>query len=217
MRRPTYGYLYKELIKKGMLRTIWFDGRHLIKEYRFLTWLGDIRRPWARDHRCLTKLNECDVLAPMSYGVDRPTKEIIRHRREFVSGTQVRELDSEKQNALVTYLVAMHAAQVTNGDVSYDNLLITDDGRMLFIDFGRGRVFRYKSPLFYLNVGKELARIRRRLLTGEPSKWSSFLAQYIKTSQYPSWAWRIIWFSAQYWLRRWKGEEMQPMKEGLSA
>ena len=189
---------------RGTLRTVWSDGEHIIKKYKRVRWPGDTRRPWILEHRCLTRLHSRGVPAPLSWGIDHVSKGTVLYRRQFVHGSILADLDNSKSNALADHLSAIHGAGVTTNDIALDNILITDKGQMIFVDYGRGRVFHFRSPLFYFYVGKELARVRRRLFPESADTWTKFCERYGHNTHYPSWGWLVIRISSKYWLKRWR-------------
>jgi len=107
-------------------------------------------------------------------------------------------------DSLASYLCAVHAAGVVNCDISPGNIIIADDGRLMLIDFGRSRIFPFRGLLFYWYVGKELARIRRRVFFADKDKWLRLCHAYHKrVSLYPAVLWSVIRLSARFWMRLW--------------
>lgn len=202
--------LCRERVARGTLRTVWSDGQRIIKQYRRVRWPGDTRRPWMLEHRCLARLNLCGVPAPASFGIDRVRRGVILHQRQFVPGTPLTSMEPPWDGLFADHLCSVHGAGVTTNDIALDNMLITEDGRMMCVDYGRGRTFRFKSPLFYFYVGKELARTRRRIFPESPENWVKFCRRYRENARYPSWGWHICRISTRYWLARWKIGRIDP-------
>ena len=185
------------------IRSVFRDGREIIKEYRRLSWPGDLRRRWKREHQALLRLSQRGVLAPRTFGYESPERGLILHRREFIAGERLQTIEDIPGHEFAAHVAAIHRAGVTNGDASLDNLLLTDRRQILFIDYGRASVFLVRGPLFYFHVGKELARIRRRLFAHSLARWRMFLADYRRCSTYPAWGWAVTASALSYWLRRW--------------
>lgn len=187
---------------KGTLRTVGYDGRHIIKEYKVVSWPPDLRRPWVREHKALLRLLKSSVLAPITLGFES-SRRTVRYRREYIKGDTVTELSENNLDDLAHHIAAIHAAGVTNGDVALDNLLITEKGEIILIDYGRAHVAYFSSPLFFFNLGKELARIRRRLFNDCPQNWQRFITPYCQTAKYPQWGQIIAQWSFKCWLIHW--------------
>jgi serine/threonine protein kinase len=184
----------------------WTVCRHenvLVKVYRLHQWTSLLRRPWAREHSALKRLNQRGVFSPQTYGYESQRSRTIRYRREFLHGHSVHALSQEQVSHFGAHLAALHSVGLTNGDVSYGNLLLADGKGLLLIDFGRARTFMFTSPLSFSSFGKELARVRRRLFPTDASTWHVFLADYVRAA--PSGrALRFTRWSLSFWLRRWQ-------------
>ena len=196
-------HVLKRRIDPELSWTVQREGDVLLKEYCLHRWWGFVKRPWRREHGALSRLNKRQVPAPQTLGFDTPRFGVVRYRRGFVPGRAVDGLRQEQVLALSAHFRALHGAGVTNGDVSYPNLLLADGGEFMFIDYGRAHVFFMRSPLFHFYVGKELARARRRLFPSDVSQWRIFVSAYMRAVALPSWALAITRWSLSYWLRRW--------------
>ncbi len=188
---------------KGVEWKVWRRGDELVKEYRIVGFLGHFKRRWRKEHRALRRLNRRGVPSPPDYGFDSPRRGEVRFRHGYVDGEVLHGLDNCSMEELADLFLSIHRARVTSGDAAEDNLLMSDRGELMLIDFGRARVFVLRSPLFYFNVGKELARIRKRLLAGDPGRWREFLRAYRAKSTDPAWGRRLIERARRYWMRRW--------------
>jgi hypothetical protein len=193
----------KQRVVKKTLRSVHIDGRQVIKDYERLGWPGDLKRPWRKEHRALVRLEKHGVPAPRSYGIERTGPGRVRFRRECIPGRSVLRLRDADLAPLAAHLAAIHAARVAVCDMALDNLLVVADGRIVCIDYGRARVFSFRSPLFYTYIGKELARIRLRLFDGEPGPWHTLCAAYMAATRYPPWGRRLIKSASRFWLWRW--------------
>jgi tRNA A-37 threonylcarbamoyl transferase component Bud32 len=189
---------------KGTLRTVWREDDQIVKEFRIVSWPPDFRRPWRREHKALDRLNRQGVFAPTTYGFRSLRPGVVQYRRQYIAGELLQKDCENRSKDLPAHFAAIHAVGVTNGDAALDNILVTEEKQFVLIDYGRARIALIKGPLFYLNVGKELARIRRSIFGNDPSQWESFLEAYARIAEYPSWAWLFIHRALFYWLRRWR-------------
>ena len=136
----------------------------IIKRYKILTLKGFIKGRWRREHAALLRLEAKNVPAPRTHSVTREAKNIYTHQREKLSGTPLLTWDSDKAEELGRYIARVHQAGVTLGDMATDNFLITDAGHLVFIDYGRARVFVWRGVTFYWHASKDLARTKQYLL-----------------------------------------------------
>lgn len=136
----------------------------IIKRYNILTLKGFIKGRWRREHAALLRLEAKGVPAPKTHSVTREAKSIYTHQREKLSGTPLLTWDSDKAEELGRYIARVHQAGVTLGDMATDNFLITDAGHLVFIDYGRARVFLWRGLAFYWHASKDLARTKQHLL-----------------------------------------------------
>jgi tRNA A-37 threonylcarbamoyl transferase component Bud32 len=188
---------------RGTLRIVGYQSGHIIKEYIRRNWPGDLRRPWVREHKALTRLEKCGVRAPRSFGYRRNGRKVGYHR-EFVPGSKIEKLADETLEACVAHLAEIHLCAVTVCDPSRDNLIMAPSGRVLFIDYGRARTFKFRTPLFFFYVGKELVRMYRETLHEDDELWHKAIAAYERHTDYRWWSRRLIDFSINYWFRRWR-------------
>ena len=190
---------------------VWREDNVLYKEFRIHRWRNFLlNRRWSREHQALRRLNKHRVPSPHSYGHKMTRLGLLRYTREFLAGATVDALDQQAVLALSDCFRSIHGVGVTNGDASLENLLRADSGELMLIDYGRARVFLLRGPLFYFNVGKELARVRRRLFPVDVKQWGVFFSAYMQSATCPPWARRLRQWSLSYWLHRW-GIEPEPL------
>jgi hypothetical protein len=127
----------------------------------------------------------------------------VIYRREFIPGTIVSRLSHGQIDTLAQYIAAIHEAGVTICDPSIQNLVIRADGGLVFFDFCRARTFRFKGPLFFWYVGKEMPRIFRALLKEDQEQWKVFRKRYQEIAKYRPREWFLVSLSEKYWSRRW--------------
>lgn len=139
------------------------EGR-IIKHYKILTLKGFIKGRWRREHAALLRLEAKNVPAPRTHSVTREAKNFYTHQREKLSGTPLSAWDNDKAEELGRYIARVHQAGVTLGDMATDNFLVTDAGQLVFIDYGRARVFLWRGVTFYWHASKDLARTKQYLL-----------------------------------------------------
>jgi len=81
-------------------------------------------------------------------------------------------LTRDKNGAL---MAKIHDAGVTTDD-PHRNILIRDpDGRLIFLDFSRARIFLRWNPLLMAGIVVDLQRFLRAGLCGDTWLWERFL------------------------------------------
>lgn len=183
--------------------TVSRKGPLLIKEYARVGLIFPLNRRWKREHFALKRLEEAGMATSRSQGYLSPQKGTIVHTRTFIDGEPLCGLSLEQTQELGRHLAAMHNARVTHGDLSLDNLLLTTQGDMQCIDYGRARTFAIRGPFLFSNAGKDVARARRRLFPDSDENWQRFLTSYREHIQFSSWGKCIALKSLQHWLKQW--------------
>jgi tRNA A-37 threonylcarbamoyl transferase component Bud32 len=150
----------------------------IIKRYKILTLRGFIKGRWRREHAALLRLEAKNVPAPKTHSVTCEAKNIYTHQREKLSGTPLLAWDNDKATELGRYIAQVHQAGVTLGDMATDNFLMTDAGNLVFIDYGRARVFLWRGLAFYWHASKDLARTKQNLLAKDADLIRAFYSGY---------------------------------------
>ncbi len=189
-----------------MVRTVGFRSGCIFKEFVREKFPGDLRRPWRREHKALIRLEQKGVEAPRSFGYRRDGRGTISYYREFVPGQSVDQIGAEILSPLVKHLADIHCAGIIVGDLIPDNLIKIADSQVMFIDFGRARTFRFRSPLFFFHAGKELVRIYREALLKDKELWRCAQSLYDENARWSRAGKSIIRFAERYWFRYWNEE-----------
>lgn len=202
MNPPEHPDHLRSRLVRGTQRRVWLQDNTIVKEFQRISWPGDIRRPWRREHKALKKLEETGVNAPVSFGYKSTGAGVIQLRRKYTEGRILKRLEAKTINAVAAHLSKIHFANVVTCDPKADNFLITKEGELMCIDYGRARVFSHKGPYFYWYVGKEMHRISYALYRKTPELWRPFITSYKAACNYPAWGWKIVRTSLNVCLRR---------------
>ena len=157
------------------------DGAYILKKFEIPWPVTRFRRPWEVEHQALTRLPE--GLAPRSFGFSEIIRDGVRTvwlAKEFVPGHTLAVFAPEDIPLVASLMGQLHRQLVVTDDASIANFLKTSDGRMIFLDLGRARLFNRKHPLFYVQVGAELAKFRREGLAWNHALWHSFIRHYFR-------------------------------------
>jgi tRNA A-37 threonylcarbamoyl transferase component Bud32 len=181
------------------------DGREIVKRFVHHKGRRDWRRVWQREDCALRRLEGLPVPKTHGYCKNRSAEgpEYIL-RKQYIAGTPLTTLTTQEAQDMGTLLARIHERGVVTGDPSHENFLRAIDGELYFIDFGRARTWRMRTPLFYLYAGKDLARLYRTGLPGRADLWPVFLQAYRATfSLAHPWDW-LLSASLHYWRHRWR-------------
>ena len=141
------------LIKKGAEANLYLENWHnrkavlkqrLSKEYRIPEIDEKIRfQRTMREPPIIHKAKEAGVPTPTIYMIDIPDATIIM---EFVKGKQVKQvlgsLSGEERRSLCRHIGnligRLHTYGIIHGDLTTSNMILTPDGKVVFVDFGLG-------------------------------------------------------------------------------
>ncbi len=142
------------------LRSVYRVGNHLVKTFEYPEGAKPHSRPWERERAALLRLY--GEKAEAETGIFERT-EAGMHRvcfvRPFVEGTTVETFAREEMPAVAALMADLHARGVVTDDANAGNFLRTPGGRLVFMDFGRARIYRGQAPAWM--VGKEIAKLFR--------------------------------------------------------
>lgn len=166
------------------LREVFRLGRHhVLKRFTIPLACRNFRRPWIREHEALARLDGWSAPRTVGYVEDHDEqRRIVRYVREYVSARPVVAIDESVLREMATLLAGFHRRCVITDDALLQNFMRTRDGRLIFIDMGRARVFRPRSPLILPGVALELTKFRRASLAGDEAQFSAFLSAYGESS-----------------------------------
>lgn len=171
----------------------------IIKHYKVITLKGFLRARWRREHNALLRLAEHNVPAPKTHFVLANAKNVFTHQRESLPGFALTGWNSERAAELGHYIASVHRAAVTLGDMALDNFLITNTGRLVFIDYGRARVFLWRGFFFYIFASKDLLRTTQKLLANNPDLGAIFSENYRKALGFSSISMNLMRFFQRFW------------------
>ena len=165
---------------KETLRSVFrVDERYVAKKFEIPLAARRYRRPWLAEDACLRRLDGRG--APRSFGWCEETagdQRVVWLVKEFVAGEPVETFAATDLPAAARLMAGVHAQAIITDDASAGNFLRTLGGEMQFLDFGRAKLFRRPGLGFDLNVGWELAKLRREGFRRDISLWNAFVPLY---------------------------------------
>lgn len=171
---------------RGVHREVFLTGDgHVIKRYTHEGRPPLIRRPWVQEHRALSRLQGRGAPLPVGYFSDmsagRRRVTLVRH---FVEGAPVGVLEASVLGEIANLMARFHDAGVTTDDAHRHNFIRGANGALVFLDFGRARIFSRHSPLLFAGVAVDLHRFYRAALKRDQDLWEEFLDAYFRHSAF---------------------------------
>jgi len=168
------------------------DDTYIVKKFEIPLAVSTYRRPWITEDKGLRRLaGDC---APVSYGFMETIdgdRRIAWLAKEYVRGQTMDKFNDDDIPAAAHLMARLHNHMIITDDANVHNFLKTPGGRMIFVDLGRARIFIWRSPWLYLNIGWELAKLRREGFQWETRHWRTFKNLYF-TEFSCSWPWRFL-------------------------
>lgn len=146
-----HGLMRTMLIKKGAEASLYLETWHcrkvvfkrrLVKKYRVPELDREIRiQRTKHEPSIIHKAKEAGVPTPIIYMIDLASSTIIM---EFVEGKRLKEildhLLPEERKGLCRYIGMLvgrlHKSGIIHGDLTTSNMILTPEGKVVFIDFG---------------------------------------------------------------------------------
>jgi tRNA A-37 threonylcarbamoyl transferase component Bud32 len=171
---------------RGVHREVFLTGDgHVVKRYTHEGRPPLIRRPWIQEHRALSRLQGQGAPLPVGYisevSAGRRRVILVRH---YVEGAPVKAIEASILEEIAALLVRFHDAGVTTDDAHRHNFIRNANGNLVFLDFGRARIFARHSPLLFAGVAVDLHRFYRAALKRNQDLWERFLDAYFRQSAF---------------------------------
>lgn len=174
------------------------DGCYEVKKYEMPLDNRFYRRPWLVEDACLRRLDGDG--APRSFGWHEETEldqRVVWLVKEYIAGESLCSFAETDIPAVACLMARIHSLRIITGDPKPQNFILSLDGRMLFPNFGRAKIYRFCSPVFFLCIGGELAKLRREGFQWDPALWNQFRSLYFKALHFPVLSRALIWASCE--------------------
>ena len=191
---------------RGVHREVFLTGDgHVVKRYTHEGRPPLIRRPWVQEHRALSRLQGRGAPLPVGYVSERSAGRrrviLVRH---FVAGAPVGILEASVLEEIANLMARFHEAGVTTDDAHRHNFIRGANGDLVFLDFGRARVFSRHSPLLFAGVAVDLHRFYRATLKRDQELWEKFLDAYFRRSAFGRRGQRVVRRLLAFDMRRYR-------------
>jgi hypothetical protein len=173
---------------KNMVRNVYvLDERVLIKTFTEHPGKRDRRTPWVREHNALQWLMGLPV--PASLGCDtvrrRDGRAMFVLRKEYLPGEPLETLNARSIRQFAELMGGIHARGVVANDPARANVLQGNDGRLAVLDFGKARLFRWKTPRFWWYIGKEHCLVLKSFCKGDARAFGEYHVHYLESRDAP--------------------------------
>lgn len=139
-------------------------------------------KKWEIEHRALVEVAKLDPAAQVSHGYVSD-KDFVYHYKSYVAGTEYKSLTKASVSALAKCIKTIHKAGVITRDVNSGNIVETNTGEYVFIDFGRARTFARKGLRFRHMQLTELLQVQRNLFAKDSEGYRDFWRHYFEGRQ----------------------------------
>ncbi len=191
---------------KNTVRNVYvLDERVLIKTFTEHPGRRDRKKPWAQEHKALQWLKGLPV--PASHGCDvvqrRDGRSMFVLRKEYLPGAPMESLNAQSIRQFAELMSAMNARGVVANDPARANVLQRSDGGLAMFDFGKTKLFRWKTPRFWWYLGKEHCQVLRGFCKLDTQAFREYHEHYLQTLHAPT-GWRRVLMRRGFfrWCRR---------------
>jgi len=139
------------------------------------------KREWVIEHDIIQFLSKLGIAVPKSYGYFADEHRAAIYK-EYVPGRLLNNFDGLAER-LAQLFAALHEAMVITRDAHNKNVIETDGGELMFIDFGKARVFKSGNFIYWATLVREHFFIKSKLLENKAT-YERFLNFYLKSFSY---------------------------------
>lgn len=183
---------------KNTVRNVYvLDERVLIKTFTEHPGKRDRKTPWAQEHKALQWLKGLPV--PASHGCDtvrrRDGRDMFVLRKEYLPGAPLETLNAPAIHLFAELMGAMNARGVVANDPARANVLQRSDGSLAMFDFGKAKLFRWRTPRFWWYLGKEHCQVLRGFCKADANAFREYHIHYMQTPHAPDgWRRALMWW-----------------------
>ncbi len=165
--------------KKKVLREVYLAGENYVfKRYLFKAKpIFYLTKPWEVEANALRHSDGLPVPKHIATyaGIGQDgLQEFVLHRT-LIPGDKIDHLNDQSVEGMAEVLAAIHCRGVVTRDATIQNFIISGEGKICFIDFGKARI--HHLPSFY-DIGSELARFFHGTLFYDLGLWAKFINHY---------------------------------------
>lgn len=146
------------------------------------------RKPWEIEVRALQRLGSdyAAILVGLLEKKDADSRKFF-FIKKYVPGAPLEFFSVADMADVAREMAFIHSKGIITDDANVGNFIREPSGRILFLDFGRTRIFSGKCVAPAYAVGKELAKLYREGCGYDSVLWNAFLPEYYKCAGTGMW------------------------------
>ncbi|GEM_PF-1086270 len=140
-------------------------------------------KPWLAEAQALEAARGCHVPRHITLFAGRNKKghyEVV-HKKGYVEGDVIGDIGVEQAQKIAVLIASLHARKVISRDPQKKNFYQGEDNNIYLIDFGKARVYRYRSVLYLYDIASELAKLERLVFDSREELWRVFIEHYYQS------------------------------------
>lgn len=169
--------------RKEMCRDVYLDSnKYVYKHYVIKSRFSIYSKPWLNETRALIKANGFHTARHVNLykGVGANGNLEIVHQKEFIVGDALEIITAQHAKKLGLLLAGLHKLLIVMRDPHKNNFFENDAGNIYVVDMGKAHVHRFKSPLYFYNIGSEFAKLKYQTIEANSVLWDVFLQTYFQ-------------------------------------
>lgn len=182
------GRLLRSRQAKETMRRVFRIGDYVVKTFEIVpATCTRFRRPWEIESRALQRLGS--DYTGIFVGVlekSNASSRVFYFVKKFVPGVTLDSFSLADMPDVAREMAFFHSRGIITDDANVGNFIRDPSGRILFLDFGRAKIYSEgRAPAHA--VGKELAKLFREGCGYDYGLWNIFLPEYYKFSEAGWW------------------------------
>jgi hypothetical protein len=169
--------------RKETLREVYLDSKEYVyKRYIIKSQLPFYVKPWLNETRALIRANGLHTAHHVNLykGVNSEVYLEVVHQKEFIVGEPLEVITAEYAKKLGLLLAGLHKLRIVMRDPHKNNFFENDAVNIYVVDMGKAHLHRFKSPLYFYNIGSEFAKLKYRTIGTNVVLWDIFLQTYFQ-------------------------------------
>ncbi len=169
--------------RKETLREVYLDSksyvykRYIIKQPSFF-----YVKPWVNEAVTLIKANGLHMAKHVDLykGINSEGDIEIVHKKTFIAGEPLEIVTKKHVKKLAVLLADLHKLGLVTRDPHKKNFFEDAKGDIYVVDMGKAHLHRFRSPLYFYNIGSEFAKLMHRTIEENNEFWDRFITIYFQ-------------------------------------
>jgi len=135
------------------------------------------KNEWVVEHNTISYLSKLNIFVPKSYGYRVDEFGAFLYK-EYVPGQLIESYKKDLLEQLAQMFVDFHQNNVITRDAHNENVVLTDNNKLVFIDFGKAAIFNKKSSRYWFSLLREHFFIKSKIIK-DKEDYITFLQFYL--------------------------------------